>query len=112
MGIFDKIFKSSCSCNSDSVKEISKENTIKREGIVTIKVLGTGCKNCINLGDNVKAALKILNLEADIEKVTDLKDISSYGIMSTPGLVINEKVVSYGKVLKPEEIIKIIEKLV
>ena len=50
-------------------------------------------------------------LEANIEKVTDMGNISSYGIMSTPGLVIDEKVVSYGKVLKPEEIVKIIEKL-
>ncbi|RGY61314.1 thioredoxin family protein [Fusobacterium ulcerans] len=78
---------------------------------MTIKVLGTGCKNCVNLTDNVKKALTSLNIEANIEKVTDMGDISSYGIMSTPGLVIDEKVVSYGKVLKPEEIVKIIEKL-
>ena len=77
----------------------------------SIKILGTGCKNCVNLTDNVKKALTSLNIEANIEKVTDIENISSYGIMSTPGLVIEEKVVSYGKVLKPEEIVKIIENL-
>lgn len=111
MGIFDKVFKGGCSCGSCDVEETSKENTIKKEGAMTIKVLGTGCKNCVNLTDNVKKALTSLNIETNIEKVTDMGDISSYGIMSTPSLVIDEKVVSYGKVLKPEEIVKIIEKL-
>lgn len=76
-----------------------------------IKVLGSGCKSCITLAENTKEALKQLNLEAEIEKVTDFADIAQYGIMSTPGLVIDEKVVSFGKVLKPKEIIKIIEKV-
>ena len=108
MGIFDKIFKGGCSCDVD---ETLKENTVKKEGIMTIKILGTGCKNCTNLTDNVEKAIASLNIEANIEKVTDMGNISSYGIMSTPGLVIDEKVVSYGKVLQPEEIVKIIEKL-
>ena len=111
MGIFNKIFKSNCSCGSCNEKEASEENVIKTEGIMNIKILGTGCKNCTNLTDNVKKALLTLNIEANIEKVTDMAEISSYGIMSTPGLVIDEKVVSYGKVLKSEEIEKIIEKL-
>lgn len=81
----------------------------KKEGVMTIKVLGIGCKNCVSLTENVKIALKEMNLEANIEKVTDFGEISSYGIMSTPGLVIDEKVVSYGKVLKPEDIVKIIK---
>lgn len=111
MGIFNKIFKSNCSCGSCNEKEVSKESVIKKEGIMNIKILGTGCKNCTNLTDNVKKALLNLNIEANIEKVTDMAEISRYGIMSTPGLVIDEKVVSYGKVLKPEEIKKIIGKL-
>ncbi|GAA6326253.1 thioredoxin family protein [Fusobacterium ulcerans] len=111
MGIFDKIFKGGCSCGSCDIDETLKENTVKKEGIMTIKILGTGCKNCTNLTDNVEKAIASLNIEANIEKVTDMGNISSYGIMSTPGLVIDEKVVSYGKVLKPEEIVKIIEKL-
>ncbi len=75
-----------------------------------IKVLGSGCKNCVNLTANTEAALKELGIDAEIIKVTDFKDIASYGIMSTPGLVIDEQVVSYGKVLKPAAIKEILEK--
>jgi small redox-active disulfide protein 2 len=74
-----------------------------------IKILGSGCKGCMTLTENTKEALKTLNIEAEVEKVTDFADIAKYGIMSTPGLVIDEKVVSFGKVLKPKDIIKIIE---
>jgi small redox-active disulfide protein 2 len=76
-----------------------------------IKILGSGCKNCVTLKENTEKALEELGLEAEIIKVTDFKDIMAYGIMSTPGLVIDEKVVSFGKVLKPKEIVKIIEKV-
>lgn len=75
-----------------------------------IKVLGSGCKNCVNLANNTEEALRELGMEAEIIKVTDFKDIAAYGILSTPGLVIDEKVVSYGKVLKPQAIKEILEK--
>ena len=75
-----------------------------------IKILGSGCKNCVTLAENTKAALAELGTEAEIEKVTDFAEIAKYGVMSTPGLVIDEKVVSYGKVLKLQDIAKIIEK--
>ena len=75
-----------------------------------IKVLGPGCKNCENLADNTKAALKEMGLEAEIEKVTDFAEIAGYGILSTPGLVVDDKVVSSGKVLKPKEIAKLLTK--
>ncbi|WP_147534287.1 thioredoxin family protein [Bacillus marasmi] len=77
---------------------------------MVIKILGTGCKNCIILGENTEAALKELGMEAEIVKVTEIQDIMAYGIMSTPGLVIDEKVVSFGKVLKPKDIVRIFEK--
>ncbi|MCX7749133.1 MAG: thioredoxin family protein [Clostridia bacterium] len=76
-----------------------------------IKILGPGCKNCVTLKDNTEAALKETGIQADIIKVTDFQDIMAYGIMSTPGLVIDEKVVSFGKVLKPKEITKILENI-
>lgn len=75
-----------------------------------IKILGSGCKNCVNLSENTKTALKQMGIEAEIIKVTDFSEIAGYGIMSTPGLVVDEKVVSYGKVLKPDDIVKILEK--
>lgn len=69
-----------------------------------IKVLGSGCKKCVALANNVSAAAQAAGIEAEIEKVTDIVAISSYGIMSTPGLVIEEKVVSAGRVLPVEDI--------
>lgn len=75
-----------------------------------IKVLGPGCKNCVTLSKNTEDALKDMGIEAEIIKVTDYKDIASYGILSTPGLVIDEEVVSYGKVLKPKAIKVLLEK--
>jgi len=75
-----------------------------------IKILGSGCANCVTLAENTKKALAESGTEAEIEKVTDFAEIAKYGVMSTPGLVIDEKVVSYGKVLKPQDIVKIIEK--
>lgn len=79
--------------------------------MMKIKILGTGCKNCIALGENTKTALAELNREAEIEKITDFAEIAKYGVMSLPALVIDEKVVSFGKVLKPKEVAKIIEKV-
>ena len=76
-----------------------------------IKILGSGCKNCLTLADNTKTALAELGVEAEIEKVTDFAEIAKYGVMLTPGLVIDEKVVAYGEVLKPQDIAKIIEKV-
>ncbi len=75
-----------------------------------IKILGIGCKNCVNLAKNTEEALKELEMEATITKVTDMKDIAKYGIMRTPGLVIDEKVVSYGKVASTEEITELLKK--
>lgn len=76
-----------------------------------IKILGSGCKKCVTLKENTEIALKETGMDADIIKVMDFKDIMAYGVMTTPALVINEKVVSFGKVLKPKEIIKILDTL-
>jgi len=65
---------------------------------MNIKILGSGCANCKTLFRRTADALKELNIEADLIKVEDIQGIMSYGIMSTPGLVINEKVVSQGRV--------------
>ena len=76
-----------------------------------IKILGSGCKNCVALKENTEIALKESGIEAEIIKVQDMKDIVSYGVMQTPALVIDEKVVSFGKVLKPKDIEKILDKI-
>jgi small redox-active disulfide protein 2 len=75
-----------------------------------IKVLGPGCKNCVSPEANTKAAIESLGMDAEFEKVTDYAQIAKYGIMSTPGLVINGKVVSFGKVLKTDAIVELIKR--
>lgn len=71
-----------------------------------VKVLGTGCKKCATLEERVKEVIKANQIEAEIIKVQELEDIMKYGIMMTPGLVVNEKVVSYGVIPKDEEILQ------
>jgi len=69
-----------------------------------IKILGSGCRKCEQLKENTEAALKDTGITAEIVKITELKDIMAYGVMTTPALVIDEKVVYCGKVLKPKDI--------
>jgi small redox-active disulfide protein 2 len=69
-----------------------------------IKILGPGCMNCKTLYKRTEEALQELNMKAALEKVEDFQKIATYGIMRTPGLVIDEKIVSYGCVPKVEEI--------
>ncbi len=76
---------------------------------MVIKILGSGCRNCMILKENAEAALKVTGTEAEIVKVTDFRDIMAYGVMSTPALVIDERVVSSGRVLSTEQIAKIIK---
>lgn len=78
---------------------------------MVIKILGSGCSNCTRLTENAKEACKQVGLEAEIVKVTDFKDIATYGVMSTPALVIDEELVSFGKVLKVKEIVKILKNM-
>lgn len=73
-----------------------------------IEILGSGCARCHGLEDNVRKALALLGRDAEVVDVTDMRQIMAYGVMSTPGLVIDGNVVSTGRVLSPEEVKKII----
>lgn len=79
--------------------------------VQSVKVLGSGCKNCHALLENTQAAMGSMGLDVDVEYVTDLQKVMAYGVMSMPALVVNEQVVSMGKVLKPDEIEKLLHKL-
>ena len=63
-----------------------------------IKILGPGCRNCVTLERVTREALADLGIDAEIEKVTDYAAIAGYGVMSTPGLVVDGEVVLYGRV--------------
>ncbi|MBP7165929.1 MAG: hypothetical protein BWY92_01002 [Firmicutes bacterium ADurb.BinA052] len=76
---------------------------------MVVKVLGACCGNCATLMENTRIALKELGIGCEVEKVTDFAEIAKYGVMSIPALVIDDRVVSSGKVLKPKDIMKILE---
>jgi small redox-active disulfide protein 2 len=69
-----------------------------------VKVLGPGCKNCVNLERVTRRAIDDLGLEATVEKVTDFPTIVGYGVMSTPALVVDERVVASGRVPTSAEV--------
>jgi small redox-active disulfide protein 2 len=74
-----------------------------------IQILGTGCPKCKTLLANAEAAVKMLGVEAQIEKVEKIQDIIKFGVMTTPALVVDGQVRSAGKVLGPEDIRKMLE---
>jgi len=74
-----------------------------------IKILGMGCSNCLELEKRAKEAVKQLGIKAEFEKVTDITKIMEYGVMSTPALVINKKVVLSGKVPAVEDLKKLMK---
>jgi small redox-active disulfide protein 2 len=69
--------------------------------MITVKVLGPGCMNCEKVEQNTRKAVTNMGLEAQISKVTDRVEMQKYGLLATPGLVINEKLVCAGRI--PEE---------
>ncbi len=73
--------------------------------MITVKILGTGCKKCQNLENKVREMVASNKIDADIEKVTDINEMMKYGIMMTPGLVINEQVKSFGTIPKDDQLL-------
>lgn len=80
-------------------------------GICCIKVLGAGCKSCHEQYENAKAAVKAMGLDLEVEYITDMEKVMAYGVMSMPAIVVNEKVVSMGKVLKAVDVEKLLHTL-
>jgi len=72
--------------------------------MLTVKILGSGCANCKRLEAITRQVIDQLGVEAEVVKVTEFSDIMAYNIMSTPGLVLNEKLVSAGRIPSAAEI--------
>ena len=101
-----------CCCGSAEQVAESAERCCcgeQDDGICCIKVLGAGCKSCHDQYENVKKAVHDLGLNIEVEYITDMEKVMSYGVMNMPAIVINEKVVSSGKVLKEKDVIKLIK---
>lgn len=115
MKIFEKFRKkeekkqccSCCDCNEQKIAEATE----RMDESASVKVLGSGCAKCNQLEAAVKEALTELSMDTTIDHITDFNQIAAYGVMSTPALVVDGKVVSYGKVLKKDEAVKILKKI-
>jgi small redox-active disulfide protein 2 len=111
MGLFGKKKEEAASCccggNCTPDQMAQAEANMAASGI---KVLGSGCAKCNALETAVREALSELGMEIAIDHVTDFSQIAAYGVMSTPALVVDGKVVSYGKVLTKNEAIAILKK--
>lgn len=79
------------------------------EGICCIKVLGAGCKSCHEQYEYAKKAVSNLGLGIGVEYITDMEKVMEYGVMSMPAIVVNDKVVAFGKVLKTAEVEKLLK---
>ncbi len=108
MKLFKKEEEKKCCCGGNCSSEAMSQAQAKLEE-VAIKVLGTGCKKCETLETNAKHAVYELGISIPVIHVNDFNEIAAYGVMSTPALVVNEEVVSFGKVLTKEEIKAILE---
>jgi small redox-active disulfide protein 2 len=101
----------SCCCSGDiGTESMARAEEAKHEG-ASVKVLGSGCAKCSQLEAATKAALLQLGMDPAIEHVTNMAQIAAYGVMTTPALVVDGKVVSYGKALKTDEVVKIMQKV-
>ena len=106
MKVFRKKKESkACSCGLDCISEIMVQ--VKENMRLDIKILGSGCAKCAELEKSTREAIEQLGLDTNIEHIRDFEQIASYGVMTTPALVVDGKVISYGKVLSVDEVKKL-----
>ena len=103
-----------CACGGNCSTPEAAESTgaccpEAAEGICCVKVLGAGCKSCQAMYENAREAVRSLGLPVEVQYITDMQKIMTYGVMSMPALVVNEKVVSMGKVLKAAEVERLLK---
>ena len=98
-----------CCCGSEEATSCCCGKPV--EGICGIKVLGAGCKSCHEQYEYAKKAISNLGLGIEVEYITDMEKVMEYGVMSMPAIVVNDKVVAFGKVLKTAEVEKLLADL-
>ena len=97
-----------CSSPNTNTREYHNDDSLS-ERIQSIKVLGAGCKSCHEQYEYTKKAANNLCLNIEVEYITDMEKVMKYSVMSMPAIVVNEKIVSYGKILKVAEIERILK---
>ena len=111
MGLFGKKTDKTASCCCGNCGGDAMARAESAKGTSGIKVLGSGCAKCSALEAATREALRELGMEDAVEHVTDFAQIAAYGVMTTPALVVDGAVVSYGKVLKKEEVVELLKKV-
>lgn len=107
----EKAASSGCCCGGNCNAETMAEAEKAKCCGPAVKVLGSGCAKCNQLEAATKEALAELGMDTTIDHVTDFAQIAAYGVMTTPALVVDGKVVSFGKVLKKDEVKAILNKV-
>lgn len=102
--------ESACCCAASKTKATSCCCGAPVEGICCVKILGAGCKSCHEQYENAKAAVQALGLNVEVEYITDMEKVMEYGVMSMPAIVVNDQVVSMGKVLKATDVEKLLNR--
>ncbi len=103
----EKSEQPACCCSG--ARESTKAKPVSAAGKLSIKVLGAGCKSCHKQYENVQEAVADLGIDANVEYITDMEKVMNYGVMSMPAVIVNEQIVSVGRVLKASEVGKLLQ---
>lgn len=96
--------KPCCSCQNAAAEDVKAVS----EAVTDVKVLGAGCRSCHQMYENAKQAVQNAGLGVEVEYITDMERVMQYGVMTMPALVVNGRVFSAGRILRPAEIEKLI----
>ena len=109
MRLFGKKEKKQCGCGQCDCGAVHSDKSNMKAGSA-LKILGGGCAKCNQLEANLLEAMKQLGMSDVVDHIKDYAEIARYGVMTTPAIVYNGKVISYGKVLRTDEIIVLLKK--
>ncbi len=108
-GFGKKKEETACCCGGSCTSEAMERAETEKAEQKGIKILGSGCKKCDALEAAVREALRDMGCEEEVEHIRDFAQIASYGVLTTPALVVDGKVVCYGKVLSAKEALSLLQ---